>query len=203
MAAGTNEGEVSGHDDCRTLGDSRHGGLEKALEDAQGLAGSDDERSIAPIEGGSIGERESAIKQQVADTELSKEIDAIFSKVQITSGPIPDADALAAYPVSIQERIIDWQERQIKAMFDDESKRQDRIVDAEISQGARNQWLSFVVNFVIVVGALVAFVLTGNPNVFWSYTILGASVIGNVVVHINDHGKRLRSDERIDLEDAE
>lgn len=70
-------------------------------------------------------------------------------------------------------------------MFDAASKRDDFIVSKEASIDVLKQWLSFGLNIVLIGGALIAFIITGNANVFWSYTVLGATVIGNVAININ------------------
>ena len=190
------DGEVSGYDDSGIVGDSRHGLQPEASRNSQGIPKQDDESSRPEIEGGGIGKREGSIDQAVIDSEevTEREIERAFSAVQMSSGPIPDADMYLKYPLEVQKKIIEWQDRQIKAMFDDESIRQNKLVDGEIKPGNVGQWLSFAINSFIVVGALIAFVMTGNANVFWSYTILGASVVGNVVVHINDKNHKADGD---------
>lgn len=185
MAVGTDEGEVSGHDHFGNADDPRNEQHPQITRASQGIPGSHGISRHADGEGGSISERASAseIEQQVIDADIER---ARISALSFTSGPIPDAAALAAYPPETQEKILDWHEREVKAMFDDESKRLDKLVDGEVRQGSVNQWLSFVINMAIVVGAIIAFIVTGNPNVFWSYTVLGAFTIGNVAIHIHD-----------------
>lgn len=102
-----------------------------------------------------------------------------------SSGPIPDPVTLAAYPPDVQAKIIEWHDRQVKAVFDDASKRDDFAVAKGARLDVLKQWLSFGINLILIGGALIAFVVTGNPNVFWSYTVLGATVVGNVIITIN------------------
>ena len=112
-----------------------------------------------------------------------------MSALRFTSGPIPDADLLLSYPPDIQAKILDWHEREVRAVFDDESRRQDMLARGEIRQGHMNLAFSFVIDALIVGGTLFAFAVTQDPNVFWSYTVLGASIIGNVAVHFHS-GKK-------------
>lgn len=66
----------------------------------------------------------------------------------------------------------------------DESRRQDEIIRIYSRNSMMSQIVTLVVNLAIIVGCLVAFWATGNPNVFWAFTIPGASIIGNVVVSV-------------------
>ena len=70
-----------------------------------------------------------------------------------------------------------------------ESERSDRLVSAEINQGYLSLVFTFLINFLIVAGVLIAFVITNNPNVFWAFTLPGASVIGNVAISIKNKSR--------------
>lgn len=112
----------------------------------------------------------------------------------ITSGPIPNSAEFNAYPSYVQNKIIEWHDCEIKAFCSEESERQNRLVDAEIRTQTRNQWLSFIVDLVLILTPIVAFCITNNPKVFWAYTILGASIIGNVIININSKIKKNKTE---------
>lgn len=178
---GDGKEEIRHDNDGHADGPEIVGRREEPAEDAQGIARAD--RSI----------REQDVEIGLGDEGDDAQVGVSLGALHFTSGPIPEAAELAAYPVEIQEKIIDWQERQVKALFDDESERQDRLADAEIAATKMNLAFSFAIDALIVGGTLAAFALTGDPNVFWAYTVLGASVVGNTVVNFN---KSRRDDER-------
>lgn len=88
----------------------------------------------------------------------------------------------------MQAKIIEWTDANIL----DESRRQDRILSIYSRNSLMAQIVTLVVNLAIIIGCLVAFWATGNPNVFWAFTIPGASIIGNVV--ISTKGKKEEPD---------
>lgn len=114
-----------------------------------------------------------------------EEIVAALSEVGITSswsGLLPHPEQFSKYEKEVQRKMLDWND----AMILDESKRQDKIVDAEIKQSRLSSFLNFIFNTIVIVAVFVAFVITENPNVFWAFTVQGASLVANVVIHIKD-----------------
>lgn len=55
---------------------------------------------------------------------------------------LPHPKSFNAYNAEAQRMILDCADRQTRAVFDDESKRQDKLVEAEIRQGLVGQMLS-------------------------------------------------------------
>lgn len=192
--------EVSGNDHSGPIHDSRPGRHEEPAQDARGILRSDAESVPTGIDSGGPCEGEGQlIGEAIAEGAargLQVELESFLAVS--SSGPIPDPTTLERYSPEIQKKIIDWQDRKVKATFDDASAREDKLANAEIKKGSIAQWTSFAVNITIVVGALGVFIATGDPSVFWSYTILGANVIGNVVININDNrkGTRKNNDQR-------
>lgn len=196
------ESEVSDHDDAGDARLSRHGRREEDSEPQTEIARTHDEGRREKVNSDGLSQRTYEIDAGAVDAfaaEVGEEVDkAIFSIAKLSSGPIPDADELDKYPLEIRNKIIEWHDREVKAVFDDESKRQDKLVDAEVNQGNIKQWLSFVVELLLIAGPLVAFYFIRDPSVFWAYTILGANVIGNVFINIG--GKKTKRSRR-DQED--
>lgn len=113
------------------------------------------------------------------------EIVAVLNKIGVTSswsGLLPRPEQFNRYNDSVQDKIVAWND----AMILDESKRQDKIVNAEIKQGNLASIFTFVFNTIVILSIFIAFIITENPNVFWGLTVQGASVVANVVIHIKD-----------------
>lgn len=181
------ESEVSDHDDTGNARPTRNERREEAPTAQNGITRTHDRSSRAQIGSNSRSERALEINAQSVDalaSEVNEDVEALFSIAKLSSGPIPDAEELDKYSPEVQAKIIEWHDREVKAVFDDESKRQDKLANAEVRQGDVGQWLSFVLDILLIVGPLVAFYFIRDPSVFWAYTILGANVIGNVVINI-------------------
>lgn len=65
-----------------------------------------------------------------------------------------------------------------------ESRRQDKLVKSEALNATISSVSSLVINLTVVVGAVVGFVITGNPAAFMALSIPGFSIVANVVVDI-------------------
>lgn len=73
----------------------------------------------------------------------------------------------------------------------DESKRLDQLVEAKVKDSRRSDWISFAVYVLFIVGAFAGYLITGDPKVFWSLVVPGASIVGNVVLNFyNDKNAR-------------
>lgn len=188
----SSESGVSDHDDPRFVGDSRNKRREKTSEDVEAVSNENEAFNPEEIDSCGAGERPKEIERQVIDAiaeDIEDEIVTSASVGLLTAGPIPNASEFSAYPKFAQDKIIEWHDREIKATCDDESNRQNQLVDAEISRSRCNQWLSFVVDIALIAAPLIAYRFFGDPNVFWIYSVLGANIIGNVAITINGNNK--------------
>lgn len=188
------EGEVSGHDDSGAVDDARRIEHENPAENEGAILHTHDEGLQSPVDGDSIGKRTGEIDQEITDDKIPEILGRDINELEafmgyISSGPIPDPKTLKEYPAEVQRKIIDWHEREVKAAFDDESVRQDKLVDAQISQSLLAKWLSFGIDILVIGGALLAFVITNNPHVFWSYTLLGANAAANIFINVRNEKK--------------
>ena len=78
--------------------------------------------------------------------------------------------------------ILDCADRQTRAVFDDESKRQDKPVEAEIRQGLVGQMLSAFVILASITASAVAGIMTGNAAMSGAFLILPfTTIIGQLV----------------------
>lgn len=75
---------------------------------------------------------------------------------------LPPPKSFNAYSSDAQRMILDWADRQTRAVFDDESKRQDRLVEAEIRQAVVGQGLSAFVILASIAASVVVGIMTGN-----------------------------------------
>lgn len=144
----------------------------------------ENEQSDNSPNGGSISHERGGIEKGEAEEAIA----AALCKVGISSswsGLLPRPEDFVKYPQSVQDKMVAWNDAQIL----NESARNDKLVSAEIKQGYISLVFTFLINSLIVVGVLVAFVMTGNPNVFWAFTLPGASVVGNVVISVKNKAK--------------
>ncbi|MCI8469315.1 MAG: hypothetical protein HFJ75_07530 [Eggerthellaceae bacterium] len=197
-------GEVSGDDLIGTSDNSGYCRHDETAQDAEGVPGAHGQDLQPQCLDAGFGELPEEIARQIAsDTESQIESRLEAHWAIASSGPIPDPATLKAYPPDVQKKIIDWQDRQVKAIFDDASRREDYIASKVARLDVLKQWLSFFFNILLVGGVIVAFVITGDATVFWSYTLLGATVVGQVVINVNKNKNRNQSHDdqsRFDLD---
>lgn len=112
------------------------------------------------------------------------------------SGLLPDPDSFLKYPESVQESIVSWTNAQIL----DESKRQDKLVEATIKQIPRESTLSFVLNAGFAIISLIAFLVTKDPASFGFLAVPGISVVFNGVKFIR--AEKSKSQEEPDNEQS-
>lgn len=103
------------------------------------------------------------------------------------SGLLPDPESFLQYPESVQERMMSWNDAKII----DESKRLDKLVDADIRQSSVDSLMSFLINIVFALISFLAFVITGNPASFGFLAVPGVSIAINGV-DILRRGERRR-----------
>lgn len=136
-----------------------------------------DER-LAPSEGckrpdGSPSEEELAAFTQefTSATAFMQEYDSL----------LPPANQFNAYSPEAQKALIDFANRQVKAAFDDESARQDKLAEAEIKQGNRGLVGGVIIILADIVGAVIAGAISGNWGIVSAFMLLPiAAVIGNI-----------------------
>ncbi|WP_427876500.1 hypothetical protein [Gardnerella sp. 2492-Sm] len=106
------------------------------------------------------------------------------------SGILPDPESFNLYPTNVQERILN----QADAFTVDESKRQDKLVKAEIETSKRNTWISAVLFVLCLLSGLAAFLVTNNQ---WSWTPLALPAISflrDLITHIKSHSSKNETD---------
>ena len=99
------------------------------------------------------------------------------------SGILPDPQSFNLYPENVQERMLN----QADAFTVDESKRQDKLVKAEIETSKRNTWISAALFVLCLLSGLTAFLITNNQ---WSWTPLALpaiSLLEDLIAPIKSH----------------
>ena len=90
---------------------------------------------------------------------------------------LPHPKSFNAYNAEAQRMILDCADRQTRAVFDDESKRQDKLVEAEIRQGLVGQMLSAFVILASITASAVAGIMTGNAVMSGAFLVLPFTTI--------------------------
>lgn len=96
-------------------------------------------------------------------------------------GPLPAPGSLKQYDQSVQEKIVEWADRRVTAIYDDESRRQDKLVEAEIRQGRNGQAASIAIMILALLLAAIVGVSTGNAVMSGAFLLLPfATIISNL-----------------------
>lgn len=91
---------------------------------------------------------------------------------------LPHPDVFNAYPPEIQRKIMEWIDRDVRARRDDESKRRDAIMRAEVERTRRSQMIPAIIVVLALVCGVVSGVWTGNPLFAIAFIIVPLAVIG-------------------------
>lgn len=169
--------------DHNGLVDDPWNGQPRESEEIEKRVSEEDGQSDNSSNGGILSNERIGIEKREAE-----EIVAALSKIGVSSswsGLLPRPEDFNNYSKEVQNKMVAWNDAQILK----ESERSDRLVSAEINQGYLSLVFTFLINFLIVAGVLIAFVITNNPNVFWAFTLPGASVIGNVAISIKNKSR--------------
>lgn len=110
---------------------------------------------------------------------------------------LPHPKSFNAYNADAQRMILDCADRQTRAVFDDESKRQDRLVEAEIRQGLVGQVLSALVILASIAASVVVGIMTRNATMSGAFLVLPfTTIIGQLFRPVlSGRGKREKRDD--------
>lgn len=157
-------------------------------EDAQELSATED----CDVPGWARGDQESpeeleAFLAQPAGRKLLAEIHML----EEYHGLLPKPEHFNAYPPDAQRILLEIASREVKAMYDDESRRLDSLTAAEIEQGSRGQILSVVVIALALAAAVLIAIFAGSTTaVIAVMSIPFAAVVGNLLAPMRSHGKK-------------
>ena len=76
---------------------------------------------------------------------------------------LPNPEVFNAYPPEVQRKIVEWTDRDVKARRDDESRRQDELMRAEVSRNRSKQVFPVLITVLALVCATITGIATGNP----------------------------------------
>lgn len=173
--------------------DPRPGQQRETQEDARGIQKKDDD-GISPEGSVEIIENDNKEGEEERLEAALQEIAAISTE---WIGPLPTPGSLGQYKDDVQDKIVEWADRKVKALYDDESERQDRLVDAEIRQGMVGQIASAAIMIIALVLAAVVGMVTGNAVMSGAFLVLPfATIIGNLFKPVRSGKKKSEKDNK-------
>lgn len=173
--------------------DSRPGQQQEFRKAQEGIEGKDvEEREVAAgcrCDDDGIGEEEAGeiarrVIEDIPDSELREIVlgSLQLGRVHQWVGLLPDPDSFNRYPERAQDKMISWNDAQIL----DESKRNDRLTDAQIKFKGRGQAMTFLLNALFAVLSFAAFVITRDPASFTLLAVPGVTIAVNVFLKERD-----------------
>lgn len=141
----------------------------ESASDARGIEKSDD-GGLASSEGGERldgnGGQTDLIEREAA------EVTQIAAQFQEYNSLLPPANEFNSYNPDGQKMLMELASRQIKAAYDDESRRQDRLVTAEIVQS----YLGLIISGIIIFGSIVAATIVSMNSGLWGVAVALVSI---------------------------
>ncbi|KFI65745.1 hypothetical protein [Bifidobacterium cuniculi] len=175
------------HDDSRTRQPSKPRDHEKTVD----AEGAEAPTQTGPIQDGDADTQGSG-KQELDKAVSDKDVVELLQLLGLSesySGLLPQPKFFNQYPKDVQERMCRWND----AFTVDESKRQDRLVDAEIDQGKKSMWISAILFGICIIVSLVCFLVTKDA---WSIAFLSVPVVSmvlNIFVPVGSKSSRDKS----------
>ena len=102
---------------------------------------------------------------------------------------IPAPDVFNAYPPEVQRKIIEWTDRDVKARRDDESRRQDEKMHAQVTHERFRQIVPTVIIILSVLCAAITGVMTQNPLFALAFLLVPLVIIIGIVIRENSGRK--------------
>lgn len=190
-------------------GDSGNGSERRAIrdepevkrenEEKRGVSedcGCEDEHAPSEVEGDDDADARREARELApyiidAIVENEESLNRLFiERSEIWSGLLPDPESFSKYPDFAQRKMIDWNDAQII----DESKRNDKIIEAAIKQLKWGQILSFLVNVLSIAAAFWCFNTTGNAASFGFLAVPGAAIVVNIGLKIHSAQQSQKND---------
>lgn len=103
---------------------------------------------------------------------------------------LPHPDVFNAYPPEVQRKIMEWTDRDVKARRDDESRRRDELMRAEVDRDRRKQMFPTIITVLALACAAVTGVVTQNPLFPLVFLLVPLAVIAARVAGDGDSGPR-------------
>lgn len=153
---------------------------QKADEGPHGVV--DRDGAVRPEEGsGAIAQN---AFPELSDHELGKLL--VAEAGSFFSGALPPPDIFMQYPAEVRERMCEWND----AFTINESCRQDKLVDAEITQGKRGQSATITLFALCILGSFIAFIITRDPCSFILLSIPVGTVLANMMLPVFSRSSR-------------
>ena len=105
-------------------------------------------------------------------------------------GKIPQPEVFNSYPPEVQRKIMEWTDRDVKARRDDESRRRDEMMRAQIDNKRRRQMFPAIITVLALICAAVTGVVTANPLFPLVFMLVPLAVIAARVAGDDGSGGR-------------
>lgn len=103
---------------------------------------------------------------------------------------LPQPEIFNSYPPEVQRKIMEWTDRDLKARRDDESRRQDAVLRANIARDRNKTTIPVVITVLLIVCALISGMYTKKPIFSIAFLIVALVVIIALVVMKSQNEKR-------------
>lgn len=175
------------NDELNAADDNPGSGLQQTASKPKGESIRSDDRATSPAEV-IIRDDEEAFAQEIANKEVEKVMDLIAVHRESL---LPPAEEFNSYNDNAQKALLDVLDRQTKAIFDDESIRQDKLTDGEIKQSRMGQILSAVI-IVVAIASSTVIALSGGSTVVAGIMMAFpfAAIIGNLFIPAKSKSSR-------------
>lgn len=102
---------------------------------------------------------------------------------------LPNPEVFNSYPPEVQRKIMEWTDRDLRARRDDESRRQDAILRANIARDRMRMTVPVAIVILCIVCAAVTGLMTKNPIFVVSFLAVAVVVIIAAYFMKRDKGK--------------
>ena len=173
------------------------GRVDEERQDESGKADEKPNRDIDARESSDVKNRDQPNRSEITDPDqkVAAQVVAALMQLGVTesySGMLPKPDDFNKYPPEVQERMCRWND----AFTIDESKRQDRLVDAEIKQASKGMWVSAFLIAGSIIVSMIIFLRTLSPYAFSVLSIPFISIITNIFEPIASRSSRNEKKDR-------
>lgn len=103
---------------------------------------------------------------------------------------LPPPEVFNAYPPEVQRKIMEWTDRDLRARRDDESRRQDAILRANIARDRTRMIVPVVIVILAILCAAITGLFTKNAIFVISFLVVALAIVIALAVSRREQGKR-------------
>lgn len=90
---------------------------------------------------------------------------------------LPNPEVFNSYPPEVQRKIMEWTDRDLKARRDDESRRQDAILRANITRERNKTTIPVIITILLIVCALISGIYTRKAIFSIAFLVVAVIVV--------------------------